>query len=95
MKKIKPHGYKGDCLPDSNYKNKGLYCEYAHCIETEPPIENPICPIFGRVCPDPEGVKKVAKCENKINRQEDGRFSLIKKAREKHKKLLKQSLPKF
>jgi hypothetical protein len=64
-----PVGYSINVMPNHNYKQNGLVCEFEHCIERMPlPVDNDIkdmCPVFGHFCPG--GQAYVKKCnKNRI-----------------------------
>ena len=49
-----------------DYKKRGLFCEYEHCIESMPLVNGYIsCPVWGHDCPG--GIDKKKACGKTIN----------------------------
>lgn len=68
-------GYSIGFVPNENYEEQGLLCEWEHCIERMPlsgEITDLSCPVFGHDCPG--GINKVLECNKRIQDIDQSRF---------------------
>ncbi len=68
-------GYLIACVPNENYEEQELVCEWEHCIEKMPYLSWPAdyrCHNFGHKCPG--GIDKVSDCDKRISDINKSRF---------------------